>query len=223
MNFKTIVQKVNLHAGLQGTVNSVEGQDYQEYLAEAVRSQYVNLQDERNNFKFLRETIEFTLTTDTEYTNEFLTSSLDHGIARWKRGSVLRNGENQKEIPYDTYWENRDRYEGNTNSNIVTFKEYPPAALVVPSPEAGDVIRADYYRTPQVLEKNTDVPLIPEEFHYLLVWAALEDVAAYLGNQSIYERHSFKHDKLVNKFMRSQVPAQKIKKKPFYVKRNHQY
>jgi hypothetical protein len=224
MNFKQIVAKVNLHAGLQGVVSSVESTGYQQYLAEAVRSAWSDLQLLRKDWKFMWETIEFTTQEDThEYTAEFLTSAYTWGVSKWKIDTLLRNDNKQIYQPFDNYWNAKEQWESSNNPNMWTIREYRQPALIIVSPNSTDVIRADYYRTPQLLTSNTDVPLLPEEFHYLIVWRALEDVAAWLGNSSIYERHSYKSDILVNQLMRSQVPAKRIKKKPFYRSPVNQY
>jgi hypothetical protein len=224
MNFKTLVAKVNLHAGLQGVIASTDASGYQEYLSEAVRSSWSDLQLQREDWKFMWETMEFTTTAGTnEYTNDFLTSALDHGVSKWKKTTLLRNNDIQIFKNYDEYWNHKEEWESSLEPRFYTIREYREDGLIIISPNSTDVIRADYYRTPQILEGNTSVPLLPEEFHYLIVWKALEDVAAYLGNQSIYERNSYKADILENKLMRSQVPAKKIRRKPFYVEPINQY
>lgn len=224
MNFKTLVSKVNLHAGLQGVISSVDATDYQEYLAEAVRAAWSDLQLQREDWKFMLETMKFNTTTDQEiYTDDFLTSSLDHNVSRWKKETLQRNGKTQRYYDFDVYWNHTEEWNDHESPNYFSIKETRDSGLVIPSPNSTDEIRADYYRTPQLLEGNTSIPLLPEEFHYLIVYKALEDVAAYLGNQSIYERHSYKADILENKLMRSQVPAKKIKRKPFYSQPVNQY
>lgn len=225
MNFKTLVSKVHLHAGLQGSVVSVEATDYQEYLAEAVRSAWIDLQNQREDWKFMREIVTFTTSVGThEYTNDDIMTSVGNtfGVAKWDRDSFFKDGDEMKELSWDDYRKDPDSYNEEADSVRFVVQEYRPQKLFVPSVEAA-TIQAEYYRTPQELLKNTDVPLLPEEFHYIIVWKALEDVAAYLGNGAIYERHSFKHDVLENKLMRSQVPHKKIKVKPFYRKRLYHY
>lgn len=217
MNFLSITQKVNLHVGLQGSVISVDASNYQEYLAEAVRSSWIDIQNMRENWKFMWDTVTF----PTEIgTHEYLDSSIMLGkgyeVAKWKTDSIFMGGDKLKEITFQEYRDKEEYFNAGTDNHVFAVKEYPPASLIIPNPTAVEDIQADFYRTPQVLTLNTDVPLLPEEFHYYIVWKALEDVAAYLGNRSIYERHSWKADIIENKLMRSQVPAQKLKKKPLY-------
>lgn len=222
MNFKQLVSKVNLHAGLQGTVVSVEATDYQEYLAEAVRSAWIDLQNQRPDWKFLREIVTFSTSAGvSDYTNSNIMASAGNsfGVAKWDRNSFFKDGEEMKELDWETYRKDPDKYNNTEDSKVFVVSEFRPQGLIIPSAGQSYSIQAEYYRTPQSLTSNTDSPLLPEEFHYIIVWRALEDVAAYLGNRSIYERHEYKHDVLENKLMRSQVPARKIKKKPFVTNR----
>jgi len=226
MNFKTIVKKVNLHVGSQGTIVSVEATDYQEYLAEAVRSAWSNLQNERQDWKFMWQTATFnTALNQTLYPDTDIMTAIgsDHGVAKWKTDSIFKDGEKQIEMDFQEYWDNSDDYDASLNNNKFAVQDYRPSGLIIPSADGPSVIRADYYRTAQLMTTNLDVPLLPEEFHYIIVWQALEDVASYLGNQAIYERHSWKYDVLLPKLMRSQVPAKRAKKRPLYRSRINQY
>lgn len=51
----------------------------------------------------------------------------------------------------------------------------PDNSLLVQNLEAGvfPSFQADYYRKPQILKKNDDVPWMPEQFHYLIVYRAM--------------------------------------------------
>lgn len=55
-----------------------------------------------------------------------------------------------------------------------------------PAPQAGLELVAEYYRRPEVLTGNTDIPRMPEEYHMAIVWRAvmmccaeIEDVARF--------------------------------------------
>ena len=225
MNFKKIVSKVNLHAGLQGSVSSVEATDYQEYLAEAVRSAWVDLQNEREDWKFMWETDTFSTSAGiNEYSNASIMTAAGNtwGVAKWKLDAFYKDSDKMTEVEWEFYRDNEDGLK-EADSKSFVIKEFRDAGIIILGSEAIHSIQTEYYRTPQELLSNTDIPLLPEEFHYILVWKALEDVAAYLGNSAIYERHSWKYDTLINKLMKSQVPAKKMKRKPFYRKRLYQH
>jgi len=223
MNFRELATKVRIHSGFQGRISSVDSGDFTEYLTEAIRSSWVDLQNQREDWKFMWERA--TLTTDIGqhfYSNDDIMDGLsnDFGVAKWDRSSFLRDGEQIEEISYETYLLEKDTWD-EKGTGIFAVKEFRTAGLVLPTPLAQADIEASYYRTPQILTNNTDIPLLPEEFHYLIVWKALEDLASYVGNPSIYERHSYKADILENKLMRSQVPAKTIKKRPIYKARRY--
>jgi len=49
--------------------------------------------------------------------------------------------------------------------------------LIGPKPNLAYTLRADYYVKPQELTADDHIPAMPDQFHILLVWKALESVA----------------------------------------------
>lgn len=49
--------------------------------------------------------------------------------------------------------------------------------LVGPKPDIAYTLRADYFTVPQTLAVDGDIPRMPDRFHMLIVWRALESVA----------------------------------------------
>jgi hypothetical protein len=45
----------------------------------------------------------------------------------------------------------------------------------------------DYYRKPEVLVNNTDIPRIPDEYHMVIVWRAVALWSASEENPSLYQ------------------------------------
>jgi hypothetical protein len=219
MNFRELASKVRIHSGFQGRISSVESADFTEYITEAIRSSWVDLQNQREDWKFMWERASFTTDVGSHfYSNDDIMTDMgnDFGVAKWDPKSFTKDGNKMIPIEYEYYLENKDDFDVVPESRIVSIREYRDAGLAIPCIDGPYTVEGSFYRTPQILAANTDIPILPEEFHYLIVWKALEDLAAYVGNPSIYERHSYKADILENKLMRSQVPAKKIIRKPIY-------
>lgn len=54
-----------------------------------------------------------------------------------------------------------------------TIRPGTNALVLTPRPDKAYVVRGEYWRTPQVLAANADVPLCPERFHDAIKWKAL--------------------------------------------------
>ena len=72
-----------------------------------------------------------------------------------------------------------------------------------------------YYRKPQVLSIDADIPLCPPEHHDAIVFQAIADLAAYTGNADIYSTSSVRANQLYNNLLRSQNPSKTTKQRPF--------
>lgn len=65
---------------------------------------------------------------------------------------------------------------GATTPVAWTFDE-DNRLLVGPQPALAYKLRQEYWKSPTELEADTDTPDMPEEYHLLLMWTALEQVA----------------------------------------------
>lgn len=51
--------------------------------------------------------------------------------------------------------------------------------LVGPTPDQSYKVRADYWKSNQILTADTDIPEMPVDFHMMIVWKALNDSGAF--------------------------------------------
>ena len=74
-------------------------------------------------------------------------------------------------------WDNfnrRFRRGVQTNARPGRFSIAPDGNLWVgPAPDKAYVFKGEYVKSAQVLAANTDVPICPADFHYIIVWYAL--------------------------------------------------
>lgn len=224
MNFKELVQKVNLHVGLQGRVVSATETNFQAYLAEMVRTVWLDIQNKRSDWKFLIESVSFTTQPGQhQYIDTDIMSNAGNnwGVSRWIADSVFRGKTRLREVDWEQYRDRRDDYEQDENSTYFSIRDVRPTSLMIPTPTTSATIQASYYRTAQVLTNNLDEPIIPEGFHYLIVYSAAAAVSVFMGNPGLATDLTYKADKLEVDLLRRQIPSRKVKGKPIYRSRNH--
>lgn len=67
-------------------------------------------------------------------------------------------------------------------------------------------LNLEYYRTPQELTTNTDAPLMPERFHMLIVYKAMEQYAFYENAPEVSARAIAGWNSLINQLYNDQLP-----------------
>lgn len=75
-----------------------------------------------------------------------------------------------------------------------------------PIPDGNITAVLEYFRTPQVLVANTDVPRIPPRFHMAIVWRAVMFWCAYDENPALFQSASQNYRSLINKMSVSELP-----------------
>jgi hypothetical protein len=78
--------------------------------------------------------------------------------------------------------------------------------LIAPAPDAAYRFKAAYQSKPFRLEVETDEPDMPEEFHLLLVWRALMELASIDAATEVYVRAKANHDALRSDLISDQGP-----------------
>lgn len=69
-----------------------------------------------------------------------------------------------------------------------------------PKPDADYTITFDYYRTPVELVNGTDVPIIPEPFHLVIVYKALLDYGRFENATEQYSAAQVEYAQLLDEF-----------------------
>ncbi|RVU32717.1 hypothetical protein [Neptunomonas marina] len=65
----------------------------------------------------------------------------------------------------------------------------------------------EYYRTPQILTEGVDTPLMPERFHMLIVYKAMEYYALYENAPEVLARARQSYNENISELSRSYRPA----------------
>ena len=230
MNFLSICQKVDVLSGLQGNVQTVEKPiGGQAVLVEGVRDGFLDLQNDRMTWEWMRRMAEFALVpAQQEYTPTYavpppaapLPTDPYNLFGRWQKKHPMISYRVQDpdtlkwaKMIFVDYREFRHHLRNQTATGkprYVTAHEQNNNLLLHPVPDKAYTMQADYFVEPQILQFNTNSPILPSRFHMLLVYRGLERLANHYGNNGLYGRYSVADAKLLGSLYRDQCPGETV-------------
>lgn len=200
MNFLQLCQKLRQEVGGSGsgpsTVLNQAGENllYVSWIHDA----WLDIQNSRDDWNFLWAQSSFQL----EPSKQIYT--LDQDLKSIAKNSVRVDGNCLLELKYS---ELRNVFSVASSSRPSYFCILPNGELMVNSlPDKSYVTTLDYYKKPQELLNNIDVPLLPKEFHLLIIYEAMLSYGSYENASEVYQRARIKYDQLVMDVERSQLP-----------------
>jgi len=229
--FLDLAQKVAAESGTISGVqpSAVTGQTGRLALVvRHVRDAWVEIQASRDDWRFLRKTFSGGLTQGTLCYTPASFSLIDH--ARWitdqhnlyadQALSLYKTSAGQAdegaldEISYELWRRRYDR--GVHDANRPTQYAIDPQNGICfgPTPDDGYTVRGEYMRTPQELETDGDVPIMPARFHDLIAWRALMKLGAYDEAEWPVQRARSEYEGLLDDLMRDQLPRTGIDWEP---------
>lgn len=222
--FLQLVQALRLETGYanSGPTTVIGQTGDHERAVEWVRRAYEELQ-QRHDWNWLR--CQFSLATVSGTAIYDYTSATDNGspISRFRSWRVqdsvnppfcyLQSAGAGTAGPL-TYiqW---DRYlflsrtESSGSPSFVSVTPQRELALY-PTPDDVYVVIGEYIRSPQVLANDDDVPEMPEGFHDLIVYLAMEDWGMANAAQEVVDRGIRKGRRLLRNLERSELPNIRI-------------
>jgi len=205
VNLLAITQKANKLAGIQGSIISLTTlTGYQAILLAHVQTAYEDIQNYRDEWHFLKTQVTIPLTT--------VTSTYDpaDAVAKWDFFNILYDSKPLQVISYDQYIQ--DKISTTTAGAPSVVAVDPSTNILYFNPLDNNYsIVAKYWNTPETLSGNNDIPLLPYEFHNLIVYRSVADFAAFLGNTGLYQIYTQKANTMFGKLLRSQNPSKHIK------------
>lgn len=203
MNFLEIVQETNIFSGLQGSIDSVTSTTgLQDSLVSFVRAAYIDIQNMRDSWAWL-------MTSSTFQWGDLSTSQVNSEISRYL--SVTHNNNLLTFYDYDS-WLARSFQPSLIPSS---FTIVPETNALVISPTTG-IVTIGYrgVRVPELLTTNTQVPLMPSQFHMLIVYKAAMEMGSLLGNPEIRNENASRYDTMLLQLMRNQNLPRTIVRRP---------
>lgn len=207
--FLEIAQTVDKILGTQGNINTVESPDYHVLLAEHVRNSWVSIQNLRQDWEFLRTSVDVNLTVGKiEYTTFDIFGVTADPVGKWDTRYLLYDKDPLIYVDYNNYiledWDTDSnepkRFTFHKNSNHLYFN----------TPDKAYTVTAYYYQKPQVLKENTDTIICPDEFIYAVIYKTCASIGMYLGIPEIYQYYSVLASQEIGAMMRKENPGKEI-------------
>jgi hypothetical protein len=197
MTFLEICKRVRQEAGISGSgPSSVVGQTGEmKRIVDWVNTAWEDVQLSRPNWNWMRAGFSFqTVTGDYDYT------AAEAGIAtrfsQWDVDTIKSYRTSQGvgaefelgELAYSRY---RSIYltGPQPSGTPICFALAPDRKLLLgPNPDGIFTVSGEYWKSPQVLVVDADVPEMPADYHMLIVWQALESYAFYESATEVLAR-----------------------------------
>lgn len=218
MNFLQIVQRVHRESGRSTPApTTVATTDVRQMrVVDAVKDAWREVQSERADWKWMRQTLDVALTVDQQTYD----ATADFGairFGRWRMATeqywpivyVAGSPNAQWDLTYRQLDNFRQQWIYRVMGGTLPLDwaiDEQQRLLIGPKPGLPYVLRKDYWQEPYELgaltsDPNEDVPAMPERFHNLLTWRALIDVATFDAKPEILamanRKHTDMHGKLV--------------------------
>jgi len=200
MTFLELCQRLRQEVGAAGNgPTNVTGQTG-EYarLAGWIQQAWLEIQLERLDWRFQWAQ------GQVEVTPDFINYSLPADFRKWRPDTLKINGDQLRVAEWDDY---RDTYPEPT--------AYPPGVVTISPdrvmwlngyPPKTCNVTFEYWRTPQPLTTNTDVPRLPERYHMALVYRAMIQYALYENAPEVVEQARRNDMQMMQRLVNDQIP-----------------
>ena len=215
MNFLQLVQRLRMEAGVSGTgpVSVVAQTGEMAELVTWIQAAYQDIQNLRPNWRFMQDEFTFPMIAGVK---AYLPSavSLDD-LAIWLPDDVRAYlvVADESALTYEPWADFRAiRDMGAIPTGRPThFSIKPNNALVFwPTPDDDYTCRGEYICVPDELSGNTDTPIIPAQYHMLIVWRALTSYGAALAAEEKYNHGLQEYRRLMKAMEATQLPDEDI-------------
>jgi hypothetical protein len=188
MNFLQLCKRLRSEAGISGSgpASVLNQTGEMERVVNWVNQAWEDIQNHRTNWQWMRGDFSFQTTADkADYTAAeagIVTRFRDwdvNTIKSYRTSLGVANEFEISELPYLSY---RSVYLTGSQSpgTPVIFARGPDRKLLLgPKPDGEFTVSGQYWKSRQILVSDTDEPEMPEEFHMLIVWMALERYGIY--------------------------------------------
>jgi hypothetical protein len=188
MNYLELCKEVRQEAGISGNgpASVLNQVGEMKRIVDWVKKSYREIQIMRPNWNWMRDDFSFNTTADDhDYTPQ------EAGIAerfhQWDVDTIksFRTSigvSNEFELGELLYRQYRKIYLTGYQSagTPIVFSVAPDKKLLLgPKPDGVFTVNGQYWKTPQTLVDDDDIPEMPEQFHEFIVWQALEHYALY--------------------------------------------
>ncbi len=209
MNYLQLCQRVHQEAGLSGNgAASVKGQvGMDKKVVDWVQTAYqeiINLKP----WDFTWQTVDVVAPIGTQTIDKVAYGLND-------LGSLSRVMVNGTSLIYGDWKQNDATYLNQPQGTVVAFSVLPNGNLkLYPVPDVVTTVTIEYHRSKHVLLENSDVPLIPDNFHMVVVYKALSMYAANDEAVALFQDAMRQYDSWMSRLDMSQREQPQIGMSP---------
>ncbi len=222
MNYLEICQRVHRLAQVQGQFGSVVDTGINREIAQIVSDCWVDIQKYRKDWLFMWKELSFITEVGREYYDtDYLfptpgTSDLGYfKLVDYRTSMYAVDPDDLKtrSVTFVEYEQFRHSFRNESSTGSPRWWTYHPASYEIQvqgTPDKLYALTSDYYRLPQVLTENVDVPHILSKWHDLIVYKALSDFGAAKSIHGISSKFEMKYAVELGELMREQAPARTV-------------
>ena len=222
MNYLQLINRARVECGVSGAstplteVTALTGESYR--ISSWVNSAWVDIQTAKEDWQWMRDTVEFTLITQQQFYTP-TEAGVGSTFANWKRdswraSSVGQDYKDEQLLNYMDYTTFRNLYMyanmRNTYARPVVVTIDPDKRLGFGTkPDQPYVISGEYYVQPTEFSASTDAPpsVFPDRFHMMIVYRAMMFYGGYESAPEVYQRGEFEFKRLMNRLDIDQLPT----------------
>lgn len=206
MTFLELCQRLRQEVGAAGTgPAAVTGQHGESArLVGWIQQEWVNLQSKRPDWQFSWAEGEI------EMEDGYREYALPSDWAIFVPGTIYLENRPLVLLPYAEF---RRRYRTPPEGEPRHLTVRPDRVMTLSSavqidapPAPGQVLSFEYYRKPQVLAANGDVPRLPANFHMLIVYRAMIQYGMYENAPEVVQQGSANANAMMPELERTQLP-----------------
>ena len=222
MNYLQLINRARVECGVSGAstplteVTALTGESSR--IASWINSAWVDIQTAKEDWQWMRDTIEFTLTTQQQFYTP-TEAGVGSTFANWKRdswraSSVGQDYKDEQLLNYMDYTTFRNLY---MYANMRNTYARPVVVTIDPDknigfgakPDQPYVISGEYYVQPTEFSASTDAPpsVFPTRFHMMIVYRAMMFYGGYESAPEVYQRGEFEFKRLMNRLDIDQLPT----------------
>lgn len=215
MNYLQLCQRLRMEVGASGsdsTVVDASGEWLR--LCTWINQAWIEIQQERTDWNWMRGEVSFnTIAEQAEYSYGSSPISLTN-FSRWVNDSFriyLDTQGDEHPLQYMTYAEFRATY---LISTYETTYSYPSIITVSPTdslilalpPNDIYTVSGEYFKNVTELSANTDTPSMPDQYHMLIVYRAMQDYGVSEAAPEVLQKGNARYQQMFNRLVFDETP-----------------
>jgi len=216
MNYLQLCQAVRSRIGMHGSGPStvVSPTDVEKDIVDAVYDAWIDIQNYRDEWDWMRATESFSLAAGTVNYTKTTVGGPSNRISKFIPDSLWLLKDSKYSFLRYLDYEHFDHLHKNDTENVVPYEySFKPwdGSISITRPDSVYTVYVDYFKTPQKLAANTDTPELPERFHNLIIYLAIEKLGASIASPSQAMEYAQTYAETMGQLMRHQLPKKSVR------------